>query len=152
MNVLKIQLQRLRRFLQLATAQTRTVTIDQGADRGGENTGFRPTELWLIGLSACSVTTMTRFAEDKGWSVDDIHVSAEDFMNEQGDIARIEFQVTIKGQINEEQKSELLTHVKNNCKLLRTVASHIEIQYTEATGVAEAAPAVCHLTDGSCCS
>ncbi|WP_028548848.1 OsmC family protein [Paenibacillus sp. UNC451MF] len=149
---MRIQLQRLRRFLQLATAQTRTVTIDQGLDRGGDNTGFRPTELWLIGLSACSVTTMTRYVEDKGWSVDDIHVTAEDTMNEQGDISRIEFQVTIKGQITEKQKSELLTHVRKNCKLLRTVSSHIEIEYIEATGEVEAAPAVCHLADGSCCS
>jgi putative redox protein len=146
---MKIRLRRIRKFQQLASAQSRSVLIDQGVDRGGEDIGFRPTELWLIGLSSCSVTTMTRYAEQQGYPVQGIEITAEDHLDDEGYITAITFKATIEGEVTAEQKTDLLTHVRYQCKLLRTVNPSIQIEYIEAD--TQPQNASCTLEGGNCC-
>lgn len=148
---MKIHLRRLQKFQQLANAQSRSVLIDQSLDRGGEDIGFRPTELWLIGLSSCSATTMTRYAEQQGYPVEGIEVTAEDHLDDEGYITAITFKATIEGDVNAEQKSDLLTHVRQNCKLLRTVNPSIRIEYVDADTQPRDHNASCALEGGNCC-
>jgi putative redox protein len=148
---MKIHLRRIRKFQQLANAQSRSVLIDQSVERGGEDIGFRPTELWLIGLSSCSVTTMTRYAEDQGYPVQGIEITAEDHLDEEGYITAITFKATIEGDVNAEQKSDLLTHVRHNCKLLRTVNPSIRIEYIETDKQEQPQNPSCTLEGGNCC-
>ncbi|HEY2493320.1 MAG TPA: OsmC family protein [Paenibacillus sp.] len=150
---MKIYLQRVKRFLQVAHAQNRTVTIDQSVERGGEDLGFRPTELWLIGLSSCSVMTLLRYAEQHALPLTDVSVIAEDRLDNNGDISAIDFGVTFTGNLTEEQKVNLLQHVKSNCKVLRTVGPHIAISYTESDpNDAPYAGTSCTLEGGNCCT
>lgn len=150
---MKIYLQRVKRFLQVAHAQNRTVTIDQSVERGGENLGFRPTELWLMGLSSCSVMTLLRYAEQHALLLTDVSVTAEDTVDENGDISAIDFIVTFTGELTNEQKVILLQHVKNNCKVLRTVGPHITIRYNESNPTdAPLAATSCTLEGGNCCT
>lgn len=150
---MKIYLQRVKRFLQLAHAQNRTVTIDQSVERGGENLGFRPTELWLIGLSSCSVMTLLRYAEQHALPLTDVSVTAEDMLDDNGDIVAIAFEVTFTGDVSAEQRAELLSYVRSNCKVLRTVGPHIAISYTEAAQAeAPQAGSSCTLEGGNCCT
>ncbi|GAB6988538.1 OsmC family protein [Paenibacillus pini] len=153
---MKIYLQRVKNFLQLAHAQNRTVTIDQGVERGGEGLGFRPTELWLIGLSSCSVMTLLRHAEQNDYPLTDVSVTAEDRLDSDGDIIAIDFAVTFTGDLSEDQKTTLLQHVKSNCKVLRTVGSHIAISYSESDpsyrSKASLEGTSCTLEGGNCCT
>jgi len=149
---MKVFVERVSRFLQLAHAQSRTVTIDQSVERGGGNMGFRPTELWLVGLSSCSVMTLLRYAEQKELLLTDVSVTAEDTVDDQGDISAIDFRVTFAGDLTVQQKAELLLHVKSNCKVLRTGGPHIAISYREADPDAAVHTGTsCTLEGGNCC-
>ncbi|MWV43905.1 OsmC family peroxiredoxin [Paenibacillus sp. HJL G12] len=149
---MQVFVERVSGFLQLAHAQNRTVTIDQSVERGGGNMGFRPTELWLVGLSSCSVMTLLRYAEQQELQLVDVTVTAEDSVDEQGDIAAIDFRVTFSGSLAAEQKADMLEHVKNNCKVLKTVGPHIKISYREAeTSNVQLAGTSCTLEGGNCC-
>ncbi|MCP3764788.1 OsmC family protein [Domibacillus sp. A3M-37] len=147
---MKIRVKQIQNFQQLASANSRSVVIDQGTDRGGEDLGFRPTELWMIGLSSCSATTMTRYAKEQNYSLTGLEVHAEDRLNEQGYIEAITFQVTLEGDLSPEQKADLLEYTKVNCKLLRTVSPDIAISYEEVKEL-KMMNAACSLKDGSCC-
>ncbi|WP_438349646.1 OsmC family protein [Paenibacillus sp. FA6] len=150
---MKIYLQRVKRFLQLAHAQNRTVSIDQSVERGGEDLGFRPTELWLIGLSSCSMMTLLRYAEEQAVPLTFVSVTAEDRMDSNGDISAIDFGVTFTGDLTAEQKANLLQHVKSNCKVLRTVGPHIAISYIESDPTdAPHEGSSCTLEGGNCCT
>jgi putative redox protein len=148
---MKAKIRRLKNFQQLGTAQSRSVIIDQGKDRGGEDVGFRPTELWLIALSSCSVTTMTRYANEKAYSLTGIEIQAEDTVNDEGYIESVSFYVTMEGDLTEEQKQDLLHYVKNNCKLLLTVNPSLQLNYVEASQTQEDAGVACTLDGGNCC-
>ena len=150
---MKIYLQRVKKFLQLAHAQNRTVSIDQSVERGGEDLGFRPTELWLIGLSSCSMMTLLRFAEREALPLTDVSVTAEESVDSNGDISAIDFGVAFTGDLTVEQKESLLQHVKNNCKVLRTVGPHIAISFKESD-LADATyeGTSCTLEGGNCCT
>ncbi|OAB32949.1 OsmC family protein [Paenibacillus glacialis] len=150
---MKIYLERVKRFLHVAHAQNRTVTVDQSVERGGEDLGFRPTELWLIGLSSCSVMTLLRYAEQHALPLTDVSVTAEDTVDQNGDISAIDFRVTFTGELTTKQKVTLLQHVKNNCKVLRTVGPHITISYNESDPTdAPMAVSSCTLEGGNCCT
>lgn len=159
---MKIYLQRVRRFLHLAHASNRTVTVDQSLERGGEDLGFRPTELWLICLSSCSMMTLLRYAEQQALPLADVAVTAEDTVDSNGDISAIDFGVTFTGSLTVEQKENLLQYVKSNCKVLRTVGTHIAISYKESvptdsidtTGSTDTLVngASCTLEGGNCCT
>ncbi|OAB43908.1 OsmC family protein [Paenibacillus antarcticus] len=150
---MKIYIQRVKRFLHLAHAQNRTVTVDQSVERGGEDLGFRPTELWLIGLSSCSVMTLLRYAEQNTFPLTDVSVNAEDTVDENGDISAIDFGVSFTGDLTDEQKESLLQHVKNNCKVLRTVGSHITINFKESLLTDTPNEGMsCTLEGGNCCT
>jgi putative redox protein len=148
---MKIQLRRLKGFQQLATAQTRSVTIDQGIDKGGEDVGFRPTELWMIGLSSCSITTMTRYAKEKGYSLEGVSIIAEDTIDEKGYITSITFRVMMEGNLSKDEKIDLLQFVKGNCKLLLTINPSIQLHYVEDKGEEASTDSVCTLDGGNCC-
>jgi putative redox protein len=148
---MKIQLRRLKGFQQLATAQTRSVTIDQGIDKGGDDVGFRPTELWLIGLSSCSVTTMTRYAKEKGYPLEGVSIIAEDTIDDKGYITSITFLVKMEGNLSKDEKIDLLQYVKGNCKLLLTINPSIQLHYVEDKGEETSTGSVCTLDGGNCC-
>ncbi|MED5017269.1 OsmC family protein [Paenibacillus chibensis] len=152
---MKVFVERVSNFLQLAHAQKRTVTIDQSAERGGSDLGFRPTELWLTGLCSCSMMTLLRYAEQNGVPLTDVSITAEDSVDEQGDISAIDFQVSFSGQLTAEEKKDLLQYVRNNCKVMRTVGPHIRISYREAaqaeTEDSQLAGSRCTLEGGNCC-
>jgi putative redox protein len=147
---MRTRVKRIKNFQQLASANSRSVVIDQGTDKGGEDVGFRPTELWMIGLSSCSATTMTRYAKEQNYSLTGLEVHAEGRLNEQGDIEAITFQVTLKGELSPEQKIDLLEYTKANCKLLRTVSSDIAVSYEEVKEI-NVVNTNYSLEDGSCC-
>lgn len=149
---MQVFVERVNRFLQLAHAQSRTVTLDQSVERGGGNLGFRPTELWLVGLSSCSMMTLLRYAEERGLQLTDVSVIAQDTVDDQGDISAIDFRVSFTGSLTSEQKKDLLQHVQSNCKVLKTVGPHIAIRYQEAEGSEDQLTAAsCTLEGGNCC-
>ena len=52
------------------------LTIDEPADKGGEDTGPSPQEMLAASLAACTAITMEMYAKRKNWDVGDVEVAA----------------------------------------------------------------------------
>ena len=54
-----------------------TLVVDEPADRGGTDTGPRPTQLLAASLAGCTAITIEMYAERKGWDVGAIEVDVD---------------------------------------------------------------------------
>ena len=53
------------------------LVVDEPPDRGGTDTGPRPTQLLAAGLAGCTAITVEMYADRKGWEVGAIEVDVE---------------------------------------------------------------------------
>lgn len=120
-----IKVKALDRRFKLAESAGRSIVLDPKQEGG-----FRPTELWLAGLSGCAYGTLLKAAEDRGYAVTGLSVEASEQTDERGDISAVRFAVAFEGEITAEQREELLVYVSENCKVLRTAHDRIRIQFT----------------------
>lgn len=89
----------------LLSARDQTAKADEPVKDGGGDTGFRPFELVMSGLSACTAITLRMYAQRKGWPLEDVEVSCE--LHKQGDVSTIARSVKVTGALAEEQRARL---------------------------------------------
>jgi len=115
---------------------------DEPKGAGGEDQGPDPYELLLAALGSCTNMTLRIYAERKRWPLQEVRVvlkHSKSYANDCADceqptamLDRIERQITLIGELTEEQRQRLL-QVANLCPVHRTLTSKIEIQ----TGLAK---------------
>jgi putative redox protein len=54
-----------------------TLVVDEPPDRGGTDTGPRPTQLLAASLAGCTAITIEMYADRKGWDVGAIEVDVD---------------------------------------------------------------------------
>jgi putative redox protein len=54
-----------------------TLLVDEPEDRGGTDTGPRPTQLLAASLAGCTAITVEMYAERKGWDVGGLEVDVD---------------------------------------------------------------------------
>jgi putative redox protein len=54
-----------------------TLVVDEPEDRGGTDTGPRPTQLLAASLAGCTAITVEMYADRKGWDVGAIEVDVD---------------------------------------------------------------------------
>jgi putative redox protein len=54
-----------------------TLVVDEPADRGGTDTGPRPTQLLAASLAGCTAITVEMYADRKGWDIGTIEVDVD---------------------------------------------------------------------------
>jgi putative redox protein len=54
-----------------------TLVVDEPRDRGGTDTGPRPTQLLAASLAGCTAITVEMYADRKGWDVGTIEVDVD---------------------------------------------------------------------------
>ena len=54
-----------------------TLVVDEPVDRGGTDTGPRPTQLLAASLAGCTAITVEMYADRKGWDVGAIEVDVD---------------------------------------------------------------------------
>jgi putative redox protein len=84
-----------------------TLVVDEPADRGGTDTGPRPTQLLAASLAGCTAITVEMYAERKGWDVGAVEVDVD--VTYDGTVPST-YAVALKlpRELSEEQRERLL--------------------------------------------
>jgi putative redox protein len=85
------------------------LVVDEGRNVGGNDQGFNPFQLVLLGLAQCTAATLRLYADRKGWDLGQIRVRARLLQNGDGRSAqqRIERQVRVAAELGPEQTARL---------------------------------------------
>jgi putative redox protein len=103
--------------------------VDEPADRGGTDTGPRPTQLLGASLAGCIAITIEMYAGRKGWDVGQIEVDVE--VGYDGPVpSSYEVGVKLPGELDEEQRRRLLV-VATKCPVHKVLAGEAHVNVTE---------------------
>jgi putative redox protein len=84
-----------------------TLVVDEPPDRGGTDTGPRPTQLLAASLAGCTAITVEMYADRKGWDVGaievDVDVSYDDTVPSTYAVA-----LKLPRELSEDQRQRLL--------------------------------------------
>ena len=96
--------------------------MDVDASKGGGDSGPDPHELLLASLGACTVMTVKMYADRKGWPIDSIDAKASHATERTDEGMRHRFVVdmTIKGDLDEEQRARLID-IAHRCPIHRAL-------------------------------
>lgn len=114
-----------------------TFTTDEPVELGGEGAGPDPYTLLLAALGSCVSMTVTLYARRKSWKVSRVRVRlrmrrvhAQDCAEcvTKGDafVHRVERDVEIEGELDEEQRARL-QEIAHRCPVHRTLSGEIVI-------------------------
>jgi putative redox protein len=109
---------------------------DQQKGAGGNDEGPDPYEYLLVALGTCTNMTVRMYADRKQWPLREVrtavsHVRSygadcEDCEQSGAMVDRIERQITLLGELSEEQRNRLL-QIAERCPVHRTLTSKIAI-------------------------
>lgn len=114
-----------------------TFVTDEPVEAGGEGAGPDPYTLLLAALGSCISMTVTLYARRKAWKVSRVRVRMRMRRIHAADCAdcettgdayvhRVERDVTIEGELDEEQHARL-QEIAHRCPVHRTLAGEIVI-------------------------
>jgi putative redox protein len=105
------------------------VLVDEPLDKGGTDTGARPTRLLAASLAGCIAITVEMYAERKGWDVGAIEVDVE--MDYDG-LVPSDFKVGLKlpTELSDEQRQRLLT-IATHCPVHKVLAGEASVSVSE---------------------
>ncbi|HWW32901.1 MAG TPA: OsmC family protein [Steroidobacteraceae bacterium] len=82
-----------------------TLTADEGAALGGQDTGAAPHELLCAALAACTAITLRMYAGRKGWPLAAAHVDV--LFRLEGDKRLMTRRLRLEGELDEAQRARL---------------------------------------------
>jgi putative redox protein len=106
-----------------------TLVVDEPEDRGGTDTGPRPTQLLAASLAACTAITIEMYAERKGWEVGAIDVDVD--VAYDGTVPST-YAVALKlpPELSEEQRQRLLK-VAAKCPVHKVLVGEASVTVAE---------------------
>ena len=103
--------------------------VDEPADKGGGDTGPRPTELLGASLAGCIAITVEMYADRKGWDVGAIEVDVE--MSYDGPVpTRFDVGLKLPAELDAEQRRRLLT-IAGKCPVHKVLAGEAHVNVVE---------------------
>src|SRR3954462_11111172 len=129
------------KFEQAIIAGPHRYLADEPTSVGGNGSGPSPYEYLLAALGACTSMTIRLYADHKKLPLrrvavrlkhDKIHaVDCENCETKEGNIDRIDREVTLEGDLSAEQRAKLM-EIADKCPVHRTLHSEIDIRTREA--------------------
>jgi putative redox protein len=103
--------------------------VDEPKDRGGTDTGPRPTQLLGASLAGCTAITIEMYAERKGWDVGKMEVRVE--MDYDGEVPSIyDVFLTLPDELDDEQRRRLVT-IASHCPVHKVIAGQMTVNVSE---------------------
>jgi putative redox protein len=105
------------------------LVVDEPEDRGGADTGPRPTQLLAASLAGCTAITVEMYADRKGWDVG--KVEAEVNVSYDGHIpSRFSVALRLPAELSVEQRQRLLK-IASHCPVHKVLAGEATVIVTE---------------------
>ena len=106
-----------------------SLRVDEPVDKGGADTGPRPTQLLGASLAGCIAITVEMYAQRKGWDVGTVEVDVE--MTYDGPAPK-SFEVGLKlpAELDEEQRRRLLA-IATKCPVHKVLAGEAHVNVVE---------------------
>jgi putative redox protein len=111
-------------FRQTVKVRDHSLTIDEPADQGGEDTGPSPQELLAASLASCTAITMEMYAQRKGWDVGGVEVSCDYTPAERGCPTRFHLVMRFPETLSDETV-ERLRVIAAKCPVHRTLDGEV---------------------------
>jgi putative redox protein len=103
--------------------------VDEPPEKGGTDTGPRPTELLGGSLAGCIAITMEMYAERKGWEMSGTEVSVE--IGYDGPVpSSFDVSVRLPEGLDAEQRRRLLV-IATKCPVHRVLAGEAKVTVSE---------------------
>jgi putative redox protein len=106
-----------------------TLVVDEPEDRGGTDTGPRPTQLLAASLAGCTGITVEMYADRKGWDLGPIEVDV-DVAYEGGIPSTYAVALKLPEELSEEQR-QLLLRVAGKCPVHKVLAGETTVTVAE---------------------
>jgi len=100
------------------------LTVDEPAERGGEDDGPSPQELLAASLASCTAITMEMYAKRKGWDIGNVEVAVEYSPAERGCPTKFTLELRLPEGATEEQR-ERLKVIAAKCPVHRTLEGEV---------------------------
>ncbi|MBK5219010.1 MAG: OsmC family protein [Thermoleophilia bacterium] len=105
------------------------LVVDEPADRGGTDTGPRPTQLLASSLAGCTAITIEMYADRKGWDVGRLEVDVE--LGYEGTVPNsFAVSIALPAELSEEQRHRLLA-IATKCPVHKVLAGEASVTVTE---------------------
>jgi putative redox protein len=97
---------------------------DEGADKGGQDTGPTPHELLLAAVATCTSMTMKAYAQHKGLALRHVSVTVQG--RHDNGVFVIEKRVQLEGDLDEAERARII-EIGGRCPVAKTLAAEIRI-------------------------
>jgi len=125
------------RYRQEVRARDHLLIADEPTDVGGGDLGPTPYDLLLAALGTCTSMTLRMYADRKEWDLRTVEVrlrhekihakDCEECATEKGKIDLVEREISITGDLDDEQRERLL-EIADRCPVHRTLTSETVIR------------------------
>jgi putative redox protein len=103
--------------------------VDEPPDKGGTDTGPRPTQLLGASLAGCIAITVEMYAQRKGWDVGAVEVDVE--VGYDGPVpTRFEVGLKLPAELDSEQRRRLLV-IATKCPVHKILAGEAHVNVSE---------------------
>lgn len=129
----------LTKYLQKISVGPHLLQADEPNETGGTDVGPSPHELLLAALGSCIGITLRMFADRRQWSLQTVQVKLShrripvegsgESGAKLGMVERIDVNVSLSGNLTEEQRSKLM-EISEKCPVHRTLVSQVQIRTT----------------------
>jgi putative redox protein len=111
-------------YQQAITVGPHHLVGDEGADKGGQDTGPTPHELLLAALATCTSMTMKAYAQHKGLPLRQVHVTVRG--RHDNGVFVIDKEIQLDGDLDEVQRARIL-EIGGRCPVAKTLSGQIRI-------------------------
>ena len=116
--------QRISGYRHVVKIREHRLTVDEGHDAGGDDTGPSPQELLAASLASCTAATMEMYAARKGWDLGDVEVECEYAPAERGCPTKFTMTLRLPAGLSEEQVQRLKV-IAAKCPVHRTLDGEV---------------------------
>ena len=124
MGTIRASAQQLENLRHDVRVRSHTITADEPADHGGDDSGPSPQELLAASLASCTAITMEMYAKRKGWDVAGLTVNVEYAPAERGHPTTFGLVMKMPAHLSEEQV-ERLQVIAAKCPVHRTLEGEV---------------------------